>query len=159
MASARRAVSIARAEGWHDNRLAFSLYAFGRLSLPTEPGRSLASFLEAAEIYHRDPTTRLQEAHVAMQLSAYALAAGDPDAVLRIVEPQIEPVRRGENAALLASLLMMKSEALAMLGRTAEAQSARTESLGWARYGFGTDEVVLQHAAEIAALLPPETGC
>jgi hypothetical protein len=118
----------------------------------------LASFLEAAEIYHRDPTTRLQEAHVAMQLSAFALAAGDPDAVLKIVEPQIEPVRRGENAALLASLLMMKAEALDMQGRTAEARSVRAESLGWARYGFGTEEVVRERAAEIASLRPPETG-
>ena len=156
--AAERAVAIARAQGWNDNRLAFSLYALGRLGLPTRPGRSLASFLEAAEIYHRDPTTRLQEAHVAMQLSAFALASGDPDAVLRIVEPQIEPVRRGENAALLASLLLMKAEALELQGRTKAARAVRDESLGWARYGFGTEEVVRARAAEIASLRPPGTG-
>jgi Protein of unknown function (DUF2927) len=158
VAAAKRAVAIARAQGWHDNRLAFSLYALGRLSLPTQPSLALASYLEAAEIYHRDPTTRLQEAHVAMQLAAFALAAGDSDAVLQIVEPQLEPVRKGENAALLASLLMIKSEALENQGRTAEARSVRAESLGWARYGFGTDEVVRARADEIASLRPAETG-
>ena len=158
LAAAKRAVDLARDEGWGDARLAFSLYALGRLSLPTEPRLSLASFLEAAEIYHNDPTARLQEAHVAMQLSAFALSAGDADAVLRIVEPQLEPVRRGENAALLASLLMMKAEALALQGRTAEARAATAESLGWARYGFGTEEVVRARADEIAALAPAGSG-
>lgn len=155
VAAAKRAVAIARSEGWDDSRLAFSLYALGRLSLPTEPRLSLASFLEAAEIYHNDPTARLQEAHVAMQLSAFALSAGDAEAVLRIVEPQLEPVRRGENAALLASLLLMKAEALELQGRTAEARAVRAESLGWGRYGFGTEEVVRARAAEIASLTPP----
>ena len=156
--AARRAVSTARREGWNDNRLAFALYAQGRLSLPTDPQLAFASFLEAAEIYHRDPTTRLQEAHVAMQLAAFALSAGDADAVLRIVEPQIAPVREAENAALLASLLMMQAEALALQGRTAEARSAQRESLGWARYGYGTDDVVRAHAADIASLSPGGAG-
>jgi hypothetical protein len=156
--AAKRAVAVARAEGWQDNRLAFSLYALGRLSLPVEPQLSLASFLEAAEIYHNDPTARLQEAHVAMQLSAFALSAGDAEAVLTIVEPQLAPVRDAENAALLASLLMMKAEALTLLGRTAEARAVRAESLGWARYGFGTDEVVRARAAEISSLTPPGAG-
>ncbi len=158
ISAAKRAVAIARSQGWTDNRLAFSLYALGRLSLPTNPRLALASFLEAAEIYHNDPTTRLQEAHVAMQLSAFALSAGDAQAVLQMVEPQLAPVRDGENAALLASLLMLKSEALAMQGRAGEARAIRAESLGWARYGFGTDEVVRAHAAEIASLTPPESG-
>jgi hypothetical protein len=156
--AAKRAVAVARAEGWQDNRLAFSLYALGRLSLPVEPQLSLASFLEAAEIYHNDPTARLQEAHVAMQLSAFALSAGDAEAVLTIVEPQLAPVRDAENAALLASLLMIKAEALTLLGRTAEARAVRAESLGWARYGFGTDEVVRARAAEISSLTPPGAG-
>jgi hypothetical protein len=156
--AAKRAVAVARAEGWQDNRLAFSLYALGRLSLPVEPRLSLASFLEAAEIYHNDPTARLQEAHVAMQLSAFALSAGDAEAVLTIVEPQLAPVRDAENAALLASLLMMKAEALSLLGRTDEARAVRAESLGWARYGFGTDEVVRARAAEISSLAPAGSG-
>jgi hypothetical protein len=158
VSAAKRAVGIARSEGWRDSRLAFSLYALGRLSLPSDPRLSLASFLEAAEIYHNDPTARLQEAHVAMQLSAFALSAGDSQAVLRIVEPQLAPARQGENAALLASLLMMKAEALALQGRTEEARAITAESLGWARYGFGTEEVVRARAAEIASLRPPEAS-
>ena len=158
VAAAKRAVGIARSQGWQDNRLAFALYALGRLSLPTEPELALASFLESADLYHRDPATRLQEAHVAMQLAAFALAAGDPDAVLRIVEPQLEPARRGENAALLASLLLMQAEALDLAGDPAEARTVRAESLGWARYGFGTEEVVRARAAEIASLAPPPSG-
>ena len=38
------------------------------------------------------------------------------------------------------------------LGRLAEAQAARAESLGWARYGFGSDVEVMARMADIAAL-------
>jgi hypothetical protein len=45
--AAAEAVEIARMRGWNDNRLGFSLYAYGRLSLGADSELALASFLQA----------------------------------------------------------------------------------------------------------------
>jgi hypothetical protein len=153
-AAAAEAVEIARAQRWNDNRLGFSLYAFGRLSLGTDPDLALASFLQARQIFARSPGTAIHEAHVNMQLAAFALAAGQADFALELVDASIPTVERAQNAALLSSLLFVRTESLAALGRGEEAQAARVDSLGWARYGFGSDREVLLRAAEIASLRP-----
>ena len=49
---------------------------------------------------------------------------------------------------------MLKSEALDLTGQVSEARSVRLDSLGWARYGFGSDWAVRAKAREIAALNP-----
>ena len=152
--AARTAVEIARAEGWDDNRLAFSLYALGRLSIGTDSELALASFLSAARIYGGSRETALQAAHVGMQLAAFALSAGQADAALDITARYIPVVEEAQNAALLASLLYVRAEALALAGRPAEAEAARQDSLGWARYGFGSDDAVRARAAEISSLSP-----
>lgn len=59
-----------------------------------------------------------------------------------------------ENAALLATLMMFKAEALEMTGQTAAAEAVRMDSLGWARYGFGDDTQVRVRLQEIASLNP-----
>ncbi len=151
-AAARRAVSIARSQGWTDNRLAFSLFALGRLSLAGEADIALASFLQAGTIYNAREETRLQGAHVAMQLAAFALSASQSDAAIRLVDDSLAPVAKAENAALLATLLMIKAEALEQQGRDAEARAVRLDSLGWARYGFGSERAVRQRVSEISAL-------
>jgi len=151
-ASARRAVEIARQQQWTDNRLAFSLFALGRLSLAGESDIALASFLQANSIYNARPGTRLQGAHVAMQLAAFALSSGQTDAAISLVDDSLDTVADAENAALLATLLMIKSEALTLQGRTTEARAVRLDSLGWARYGFGSEKAVRQRLREIAAL-------
>ena len=61
-------------------------------------------------------------------------------------------VVQAENAALLSTLLMIKAEALEVQGRVVEAQAVRRDSLGWARYGFGSDDSVRARLSEIAAL-------
>ncbi|MEO1239729.1 MAG: DUF2927 domain-containing protein, partial [Pseudomonadota bacterium] len=142
-AAARQAVSIAGAERWTGTRLAFSLYALGRLTLGVEPELALASFLQAGTIYRSDEDTALQAAHIAMQLSAFALSAGQADVAVEIVDNSTRAVAQAENAALLATLLMVKAEALDALGRPQEAEEVRQDSLGWARYGFGSDAEVL----------------
>ncbi len=156
--AAREAVSIAQDRKWNDNRLAFSLYALGRLSISTEPELALAAFLQAGSIFQEEDETQLQAAHVAMQLAAFALSAGQAKTALDIVDANIGAVRRAENAALLATLLMVKAEALALEGKVEEAKVIRRESLGWARYGFGSESAVLTRAAEIAALSPGTSG-
>ena len=61
-------------------------------------------------------------------------------------------VAAAENAALMATLMLVKAEALSMKGRSKEAAAVRIDSRGWARYGFGSDAQVKARAAEISAL-------
>jgi len=152
--AARRAVALARAGDWNDNRLAFALFALGRLSLGQDGDLALASFLQAGAIYASDPDTEVHAAHIAMQMAAFALSSGQAQIALDIVAQHIGAVVQAENAALLATLLLVKAEALLSLGRPAEAAAVRRDSLGWARYGFGDDGEVRRRAAEIAALNP-----
>jgi hypothetical protein len=153
-AAAERALQIAADRGWHDNRAAFSLFSLGRLTLPVDGETALAAFLQAGQIYGADPATRIQAAHVAMHLAAFALSTGQPDAALEIVNRNLAPAMRGQNASLLSTLLMIKAEALEDLGRASEARAVRLDSLGWARYGFGPDSEVRGRLSEIAALSP-----
>ncbi len=152
--AADRALSIARAEGWRDARLAFSLYLLGRLTRSSEGDLALAAFAEAGLIYARLPGGEVHAAHVDMQMAAFALSMGRHDDVLRLVRRAQPAARASENAALLASLQMVQAEALDRLGRPDEARVVRLDSLGWARYGFGPDERVRARLAEIAALAP-----
>ena len=153
-AAAERALQIAEDQGWTDNRAAFSLFALGRLTLPVDGDTALAAFLGAGQIYGADPATRIQAAHVAMHLAAFALSTGQADAALEIVNRNLAPAMRGQNASLLSTLLMIKAEALEDLGRASEARAVRLDSLGWARYGFGPDSEVRGRLREIAALSP-----
>jgi hypothetical protein len=59
---------------------------------------------------------------------------------------------RSENAALLSTLLLIQAEALDQLNRSAEARLLRLDSLGWGRYGFGTNSQMGARLSEIAAL-------
>lgn len=154
--AAREAVAIASEQRWTDTRLAFSLYALGRLTLGSEPELALASFLQAGALYRADAETRLQAAHIAMQLAAFALSSGQAQVAIDIVDESLRPVAQAENAALLSTLLMVKAEALEVLDRPQEAEAVRLDSLGWARYGFGSDAEVRDRAREIAALVPPD---
>lgn len=157
-AAAARAVDIARSEGWTDSRLGFSYYALGRLSLADAPDVALVAFIESARVYRRLPDTGIQAAHVAMQLSAFALSAGQMDGTLALVNDSLPAVREAENAALLSTFLMMQAAVYDQTGRGAAAEALRTEALGWARYGFGSDALVRERALEVAALAEPRAG-
>lgn len=154
LSAAKQAVAIARAEGWSDNRMAFSLFVLGRAALGIDGPLALTAFLQAAELYGSRPETRLHAAHVAVQMAAFSLSAGQPQAAVDIVDAHSGAAMAAQNAGLLATLLMIKSEALTALGRTEEARIIRLDSLGWARYGFGSDQDVRQRLAEIAAISP-----
>jgi len=52
----------------------------------------------------------------------------------------------------------VKAQALDHLGRAQEAQAVRLDSLGWARYGFGSDDNVRARMSDIAALSPLGLG-
>ncbi len=158
LSAARQAVAIAQAEGWVDNRMGFSLFILGRSALGVDGPLALTAFLRAGEIYGTRADTRIHAAHVGVQMAAFSLSAGQLQAAIDLVNAHFPAAMAAENAGLLATLLMIKAEALDAQGKTEEARITRLDSLGWARYGFGSDQEVRRRLAEIAALSPSGRG-
>ncbi|MFZ5708269.1 MAG: DUF2927 domain-containing protein [Pseudomonadota bacterium] len=152
--AAMRAVAIADARGWRDSRAGFAWFVLGRLSISGRPDVALDAFLRADAIFRSGRGMELQAANVSVQLAAFALSQGDAEQALTLTGQAAGAAMRGQNAALLFTLLTIRAEALDILGRTAEAASARTEALGWGRYGLGTAAEITTRASEIAALSP-----
>ncbi|MFY9239017.1 MAG: DUF2927 domain-containing protein [Roseovarius sp.] len=152
--AAETALDIAETVGWTDHRRAFSHYAIGRLSQNTDPEYAQNQFAAADAYYRRTPGTKMHRAHTAAQLAAYAILRGRGDEALLLLGRQISVAENHENAALLAQLMMLRAEALELMGRVAEARSVRLDSLGWARYGYGADWAVRAKLREISALNP-----
>lgn len=154
-AAAERALAIARASDWRDSRLALSYFIMGRLARPSEGDLALASFLQAGMIWRSLPGAEAHAAHVDMQLAAFALSMGQYADAIGLATRAETQARITENAALLASLKMVQAVAHDRMGRRDLAQRLRSESLGWARFGFGTPQRVQERMAEIEALAPP----
>ena len=152
--AAYSAIKIAQSLGWQDHRRAFAHYAMGRALQSGDQEAAHKQYQLAELFYSRNPGTDLHRAYVATQLGAYAIATGDGAEALRLIGPHIETARRRENAALLSTLLLLRAEALELENRVAEAQLVRLDSLGWARYGFGSDWAVRAKMREIASLNP-----
>lgn len=151
-ASAERALDIALASGFRDGRLAFSYFAVGRLMAASDPARALDAFQQAGSIYAGLPGGSLQLAHVDMQMAAMALAGGLPEDAARLADRATPVVRQHENAALLATLMLIKAEALEALGNASAAAALRMDSAPYARYGFGPDQLVQARMRDIAAV-------
>ncbi|MCX7288059.1 MAG: DUF2927 domain-containing protein [Rhodobacterales bacterium] len=151
-AAADRALAIAAGAGWQDSRAAFSWFAVGRLAAGSDPERAFQAFDRAAALYAGLPGGEVQMAHVDMQLAAMALAGGFADQAARLADRAIPVVRAHQNAALLATLMLIKAEALDRLGDSVGAAALRLDSEPWARYGFGPDSVVKARAQDIAAV-------
>ena len=156
--AAEQALLIAQNEGWTDNRLAFSHFAVGRLSLGKNIPLAIASFSRASKLYQSLPDGPLHVAHVDMQMAALALSSGQPEATISLADNAMPIALHAQNAALLATFMLLKAQALDQLGRADEARALRLDSLGWARYGFGSDDEVRARMADIAALSPMQFG-
>ncbi|MHA6325635.1 DUF2927 domain-containing protein [Roseivivax sp. CAU 1753] len=152
--AARQALQIASAMNWQDHRRGFSHYAMGRITQSEDINAALNHFEAADRYFAASPRTSLHRAYVASQLAAHAIARNSPERALSILTPQIDVAARHENAALLATLLMLRAEALELAGRVSEGRQVRVDSLGWARYGFGSDYAVRAKLREIEALNP-----
>ncbi|WP_128516641.1 DUF2927 domain-containing protein [Tabrizicola thermarum] len=152
LAAAERALAIAQRAGWQDNRLAFSHFALGRLTTASDPARAQAAFARARAIYAALPGAELQLAHVDMQLAVMALAAGQPEQAALLADRAIPVVREYDNAALLATLMLVKAEALEALGNPQAAAALRMDSAPYARYGFGSEGMVRSRMRDIAAV-------
>lgn len=154
LAAAVRAVELAGAAGSGDPRLAYSYYILGRLSLSTDPEAALRAFLTAGTIYQSRPDSRLQEAHVALQVAAFQLSAGRGEIAAALIDQNLATVRRAEHASLLSLMLMLKAEALELQSNPTEAARIQREALAWARYGFGDGATIRERADEIIAISP-----
>ena len=150
--AAGRMLQMAQAAGWTDNRLGFSWFVLGRTQAPDDPVAAELSFTAAARIYAGLPDDGVHLSHALMQLSALALATGRPETAMALCDQAMPLARRGQNAALLASLQLIKAASLDLLGRAPEAAALRLDSLPAARYGFGGERAVRDRAAEITAL-------
>ena len=95
----------------------------------------------------RDPSPRLGPFRPLGQ-------SGQAEQALELTGSALPAATRAENASLLATLLMVRAEALELLGRNSEARAVRLDSLAWARYGFGRNEAVQARLNEVAALNP-----
>ncbi|NEX47184.1 DUF2927 domain-containing protein [Pseudotabrizicola algicola] len=150
--AAERMITIAKAQGWTDGRMAFSLFARGRALSGRDAPAAIEAFSQAARLWRAIPGAQIHAAHVDMHLSAFALSAGQFDQVLAFTDRSIPVARSHQNASLLASLLAMRAEALDATGRSAEARPVRLDSQGWARYAFGSDAQVRARLSDIATL-------
>lgn len=153
-AAAQKAIALGTSLGWTGARAGFAYYAYGRLEVGNNPNAALAAFNAAETRYSQSSTTQIHAAHAAVQQAAFALAAGDAERTIALSDRWADVAAAHQNAALLATLLMFKAAALEMRGDTAQAESLRLDSLGWARYGFGSDKNVSARLNEIAALRP-----
>jgi hypothetical protein len=149
----RRMLTIAQGQGWTDNRLGFAHFALGRLQAPGDPAAAIRSYTAAARVYASLPDDGVHLSHALMQLAALALSDGRAADTILLADQALPLARRGQNAALQASLQLIKAEALALLGRDTEAAALRLDSLDAARYGFGSEQAVRARAAEIASLV------
>ena len=149
--AARRALALAKAQGWQDSRLGFAWFALGRAEVSLDPLAARSAYEQAHAIYARLPDGGIHAAHVAMQLAALGLSLGDLDRAMAWVQSAGPALDVAQNPALSATLHLIEAEIDALQGRAAKAQALRLDSAADARYGFGADRLDAR-AAEIARL-------
>lgn len=152
--AANNAAKTARSLGWRDHRRAFSHYMLGRMIQNYDPTQAQQHYKIALSFLSQTPGTELHRAFVATQTAAYAIAIGDGASALRQITPHLPVAARAQNAALLSTLMLLQAEALELTGQYEQARAVRLDSLGWARYGFGSDWAVRAKMREISALSP-----
>ncbi len=150
--AANRMIAIAQSNGWTDIRSAFGYYARGRANVARDPAQAVQDFELSRRIYQSLPDTEIQVAHVDMQLAAVALASSQPARAIALADQATPGIILSENAALLATVMLIKAQAYESLGQDAAARALRLDSLGLARYGFGSDQRVRARMNEISAL-------
>ncbi len=152
--AANHALVLARGLGWTDHRRAYSHYVLGRMIQADAPELAQRHFQTALDFLRQFPGTSLHQAIILPRMAAYEIARGNGEAALQRINPALPIAMRHENAALLATSLLIKAEALDLLGQFATANTVRLDSLGWARYGFGPEWAVQSKMREVADLRP-----
>ena len=156
--AAGQAAAIAKNQGWRDVRLGFSLYALGRLSLAQNPDLAIASFAAADNAFSQVPGAAIHRAHVGVQMAAFALSSGQAERAIAIIDTHSPAALRAQNAWLLSTMLMIKATALEKIGRDEQANVVRLDSLGWARYAFGSEAEIRARLGDIQTLARRPVG-
>ena len=94
------------------------------------------------------------EARAADEQRIAWMEAGDHAAIVDHMDDYMAHAPEGG----FGHVLMMQAAVYDQTGRGAQAEALRTEALGWARYGFGSDALVRERALEVAALAEPRAG-
>ena len=152
--AANSAAATAQQLGWRDHRRAFSHYILGRMTQGHDADLAQRHYHSAMQFLEQSPDTQLHRAYVSTQIAAYQITKGDGDGALSNIRPYLPVAAQSENAALLSTLMMLQAEALDLINRPDQARIVRLDSLGWARYGFGSDWAVRAKMQEITALNP-----
>ncbi|MCY4334299.1 MAG: DUF2927 domain-containing protein [Litoreibacter sp.] len=153
---ARQALDIAKSRGWQDNRLALSYFVNGRVNLNTQPAMAVENILKANTLYRQLFGTALHAAHMATQIAAFAISTGQNETAIAVTTEALPAAREGENAVVLATLLLLQAQALENMGRIDAARAVRLDALGWGRYGFGSEKNIRARVADIRALSPKQ---
>jgi hypothetical protein len=124
----------------------------------TVVGPALQNYQIALQFLNASPGTEVHRAHVTAQTASFALAQDKGPEILPDLNAAIDVMTRAENASLLATLLLLKSEALKQAGQEQQARAVRLDSIGWARYGFGSDLVARSLAEGDAGTSRNNTG-
>lgn len=148
------ALAIAQNAGWGDHRRAFSHYIAGRMTQSYDAQLAQRHYASADRFFRQTPGTELHQAYLAAQTAAYAVSQADGPKALRLINTALPTAKRAENAALLATLMLIQAEAYELTGDFDTARAVRLDSLGWARYGFGSDWAVRAKMREISSLNP-----
>ncbi len=156
--AAKEAARIGQQQGWTDHRRAYPHYLLGRMGQFDDPEAAQLQYTIAMKYLSATPGTEVQRAHITAQTAAFALAQGQGSEALPELNNAINVMTKAENAALLATLLLLKSEALRQSGQIDQARRVRLDSIGWARYGFGSDLVVRSVTQDIAQSAATSTG-
>jgi len=152
--AATQATAIARQQGWKDHRRSFSHFILGRMVQRSAPELAQKHFKTAMNYLGNTPNTQLHRAHIAARMAAYEISRGNGRAAQTLLRPAIPTAAQFESASLLSTLMLLQAEALTLTGDVKEARAVRLDSLGWARYGFGSDWAVRARMNDIAALSP-----
>lgn len=150
--AAARALAIAEAAGWQDHRRGYAHFNMGRFLQAADRRAARAQYRLAMRYYGDGPATGPHRAYTAAQLAALDLRDGDPAAAIARVDAHLGHAVTAQDAALLASLLQIKAEALERQGDLPAAARLRLDSLGWARYGLGPEWAVRARLYEIGTL-------
>ncbi|MEM9639962.1 MAG: DUF2927 domain-containing protein [Pseudomonadota bacterium] len=151
ISAADRAVAIARNMRPVDHRIGVALITRGRLLRERDPAAAASDFVEAYQrlrgVLGADD---VRTAQAALHMALVGLDVGDFAPAQRVAERAIPVARRGQNAVLLSSLMLVRAKALEAQGRLDEARSGQLDHLRWARYAFGDQDG--RRARRLAAL-------
>lgn len=150
--AANVALQIAAAQGWQDHRRAYSYYVRARVTEMKNPRLSQNDYRLAYKLYSHLEEAELHRAFIVPTLAAHALENGQAQNALDYLIPAEKIAFKYQSAGILADILMLRAKAHEMLGQTQEARATRLDSIGWARYAFGSEQIIEDKLNQVARL-------